>query len=316
MKVISFSQAARRSAALSFALARRDKTVVMLIGFFLTMVMVAAYLGWSATNTANAIYEKAVPVLEAQGRAIPPNPVGDAPPLNLFRNMVTYVALLGGLAALALGYQVAAVDRRQGIVPLQASRPVSKLGIAAGKILAILATIGLVLAISAAINALTFLLVPSVTLSSGDLARLAGFYGASALYMLAFALLGAWSAAKFSSESLALLVPVSIWLALTFIVPQMTANIGPMAALNPVSANIVPPNSGFFTFTSTVLGPISVAEAYRFLAASSLQVMTGAGTATTTLSAIFTLVVAVLIAAGLFLRATSTLDSSRSAYLD
>ncbi len=316
MGSVSFASAARKSAALSLKLTYRDRTVVLLVAFFLVMVLVAAYLGWSATNTVNAIYEKALPVLQAQGKTVPANPVGDTPPLSLFRNMVTYVALLGGLASLVLGYQTVSVDRKQGVVPLTASRPVSVKALAAGKIAALSFIIIAVLGISASINVLTLLMLPGISFPASDLGGLATFYGGSALYMLGFALLGAWSAARFESESLALLVPVTAWLTMTFIVPQVTANIGPMAALNPMSANIVPPQSAFFDFTSAVLGPLSIAEAYRFLAASSLQVMTGAGTSTTSASALFTLVAACLVTGALYLRAATTLDKSRSAYRD
>lgn len=316
MQSVSFASAARKSAALSLKLTYRDRTVVLLVVFFLGMVLVAAYLGWSATNTVNAIYEKAVPVLQAQGRTVPANPVGDTPPLSLFRNMVTYVALLGGLASLVLGYQTVSVDRKQGVVPLTASRPVSVKALAVGKIAALSFIISVVLGISASINVLTLHMLPGISVPASNLSGLATFYGASALYMLGFALLGAWSAAKFESESLALLVPVSAWLTMTFIVPQVTANIGPMAALNPMSANIVPPQSAFFDFTSAVLGPLSIAEAYRFLAASSLQVMTGAGTSTTSASALFTLVAACFVTGALYVRAAIRLDKSRSAYRD
>jgi ABC-type transport system involved in multi-copper enzyme maturation permease subunit len=297
-------------------LALRDRTVVFLAAMFFAMVLVSAYLGWSATETVNAIYAKAVPALQARGLAVPPNPVGEMPALSLFRNMVTYVALLGALASLVLGHQTIAADRKSGILPLLFSRPVSRSAIAAGKIAALAALIAVILLAAALINVLTMLILPGLDITGAVWTGLMKFYGVSALYMLAFGLLGALCAACFATESMALLVPVTVWLALTFILPQITANIGPMAALNPVSANLVPPSSAFFTATSTLLGPLSIAEAYRYLAASVLEIASGAGTATTAGGALASLLTANFTLAAAFTVSINRLDASRSDYRD
>ena len=294
----------------------RDRTVILLAAMFFAMVLISAYLGWSATETVNAIYAKAIPALQAQGLAVPPNPVGDMPALSLFRNMVTYVALLGALAALVLGHQTVAADRKSGVIPLLFSRPVSRSGIAAGKIATLASLIATILLAAALINVLTMLILPGLSITGAVWPGLMKFYGLSALYMLAFGLLGAFCATYFNTESMSLLVPVTAWLALTFILPQVTANIGPMAALNPVSANLVPPSSAFFSATSALLGPLSIAEAYRCLAASVLEIASGAGTATTAGGALASLVIANLALAAAFIVQVNRLDASRSDYRD
>mgnify|MGYP000226861783 CR=1 FL=1 len=45
--------------------ALRDRTVLWLALLFLAMVVLSAYLGWSATNTVNHIYTQALPMLRA-----------------------------------------------------------------------------------------------------------------------------------------------------------------------------------------------------------------------------------------------------------
>jgi ABC-type transport system involved in multi-copper enzyme maturation permease subunit len=254
--------------------------------------------------------------MKAQGLAPAANPVGEMPPLSLFRNMVTYVALLGGLAALVLGHQVIAVDRKSGVVPLLLSRPMSRVNLALGKIVAIAATIACLLGIAAIINLLTMMLLPNLAVNGVVVAGLAKFYAVSLLYMLAFSLLGAACAVFCKTESMALLVPVTIWLALTFIVPQVTSNIGPMAALNPLSANLVQPEGLFFTITSTVLGPLSIAEAYRYLASTILEVLSGASTTTTMTGALASLIIANIAMACAVIFAIHRLDANRSDYND
>jgi ABC-type transport system involved in multi-copper enzyme maturation permease subunit len=294
----------------------RDRTVILLAVMFIIMVLVSAYLGWSATNTVNNIYDAAVPAMKAQGLAPAANPVGEMPPLSLFRNMVTYVALLGGLAALVLGHQVIAVDRKSGVMPLLLCRPVSRLSLAFGKIIAVAATIACLLGVAALINLLTMMLLPNLDVNGAVISGIAKFYAVSLLYMLAFSLLGAACAAFCKTESMALLVPVTIWLTLTFIVPQVTSNIGPMAALNPLSANLVQPEGIFFTVTSTLLGPLSIAEAYRYLASTILEVLSGAGTTTTAGGALTSLIIADIAMAIAVILAMHRLDANRSDYND
>lgn len=313
---LSLAETAKPVALSGMRLALRDRTVVLLAAMFFAMVLASAYLGWSATETVNAIYAKAVPALQAQGLTVPPNPVGDTSALSLFRNMVTYVALLGALAALVLGHQTVAADRKSGVIPLLFSRPLSRTGLAIGKIATLASLIAVILLAAALINVLTMIALPGLKVTDAVWTGLMKFYGISTLYMLAFGLLGALCAARFATESMALLVPVTVWLALTFILPQVTANIGPMAALNPVSANLVPPSSAFFAVTSAVLGPFSIAESYRYLAASVLEIASGAGTATSTGGALASLLMANLALAMAFIVSINRLDASRSSYRD
>lgn len=249
----------------------RDNTVLLLTAIFLAMVLLSAWLGWSATQTINAIYAAATQTLAAKGISIPPNPVSEGSALSLLRNMSIYIALLGSLAALVFGHLSIAADRKAGIIPLIATRPLSRNTIAAGKIGAIVCAIFGLTVFAAIVNVLTLLILPGLTLAADTWIRLIGFYGASMLYMLAFALLAGICALRFQTESMALLVPVAIWLVLTFVLPQVTANISPMAALNPLSATAALPSGSFFAATDTFLGPLSLAEAYRSLSAELLQ---------------------------------------------
>ena len=309
-------ETARLSAWNAVKVSTRDHTVVLLASLFFVMVLISAYLGWSATQTVNAIYAKTVPVLQVQGKLVPRNPVGDTPVLSLFRNMVTYVALLGNLAALVLGHQSVATDRKAGVVPLLMSRPVARSSIALGKITSIIILIAAILLVAALVNSLTMLLLPGLALNGAVWLGLVKFYAVSGLYMLSFGLLGAICATVFKTESLSLLVPVTIWLVLTFIVPQITANIGPMAALNPQSANLVAPTASFFIFTSEVIGPFSIAEAYRHLASGILEITSGAGTSTTTAGALAILLITPKLLAAALVVAFNHLDACRSDYRD
>lgn len=248
----------------------RDRTVLWLALLFLGMVVLSAYLGWSATNTVNHIYAQALPMLLATGSPVPPNPIADMPPLAMLRNMTTYISLLGALVAIVMGFQIIAEDLRSGVFPLIASRPVHRKAYAAGKISALLVSMAGLLGIAAAGTAITVVLMPGNSMSSADWISLLEFYSVSWLYLCAFGFIAMGSAAWSRSESIALLVPVTVWLVLTFVFPQLSANINPMAALNPVKAMVAPPASAFFDFAGPVLAPFSLVGAYRDVAATLL----------------------------------------------
>lgn len=248
----------------------RDRTVLWLALLFLGMVVLSAYLGWSATNTVNHIYVQALPMLRATGSPVPPNPIADMPPLAMLRNMTTYISLLGALVAIVMGFQIIAEDLRSGVFPLIASRPVHRKAYAAGKIFALLVSMASLLGIAAAGTAITVVLIPGNSMSSADWVSLLEFHSVSWLYLCAFGLIAMGSAAWSRSESVALLVPVTVWLVLTFVFPQLSANINPMAALNPVKAMVAPPASAFFDFAGPVLAPFSLVGAYRDVAATLL----------------------------------------------
>lgn len=294
----------------------RDKTVLLLTMLFLGMVLLSAWLGWSATQTISAIYLAATKALAAKGVIIPPNPVSEGSALSLLRNMSIYIALLGSLAALVFGHLAVAADRKSGVIPLIATRPLPPNVYAFGKIGAIFAAIIGLTIFAASVNVLTLLILPGLTLGADTWVRLIGFYGASILYMSAFALLAALCAVKFRTESMALLVPIAIWLVLTFILPQVTANISPMAALNPLSATAALPSGPFFATTDALLGPLSLSEAYRSLSAELLQLSPDNLPRRSISSSLATMmVVNIVLGAGL-LFSMRRFDASRSDYND
>ena len=290
----------------------RDSTVLLLTVLFLAMVLLSAWLGWSATQTINEIYAAAVKVMAAQGTAIPPNPVSESSALSLLRNMSIYVALLGALAALVLGHLAIAADRKSGVIPLVASRPLTRISYATGKIIAIVISILGLMIFAAVVNVATLLLLPGLILAPDTWFRLAAFYVVSVLYMTAFAVLAGYCAIKFKSESMALLAPVTVWLVLTFVLPQVTANISPLAALNPMSATAALPVGPFFTFTDTVFGPLSLAEAYRSLSAEFLQLAPDRLPRRGVPSSLVTMILFNLVLFAGFIHATIRFDASRS----
>jgi len=292
----------------------RDRTIVLIALLFLVLVMISAYLGWSATTTVDNIYKAAVTFMAANGQTVPPNPVLQQSPLGLLRNMATYVSLIGALAAIVLGNQLIADDRRAGLLPLIGSRPAERRNYGMGKALALLALLAFLVVFAAIINTATFSLLPQFRLDATGWLKLGEFYGLSWLYMAIFGFLGMLFAARSKSETVGLLVPVTIWLVMTFVMAQLTSNINPVAALNPVSALAAPPDGSFFAFTGQYLAPFSLAEAYRVLSAQLLDFMPPDYVVRAVISPLATLGIAAIAAGAVAVIAVARMDMSKGGY--
>lgn len=257
--------------AQSLRLVLREPTVGLIVALFGGLVLLSGWLGWQATATVNKIYLDAAAFLAAAGKPVPSNPVLDASPLILLRNMSVYVSLIGALAAIVTGNRLVSLDRTAGALPLLASRPVSPLAYAVAKIAALFVLIAALTAAAAGISVITMLALPAIDLAPEDWADLAGFFAISALYMLIFGLIALTAAAGSPSESVGLLIPVALWLTVMFILPALTLNLTPTATLNPISAMVPPPDTTFFRLTGWALGPLSLSEIYGTTAAGLLH---------------------------------------------
>jgi ABC-type transport system involved in multi-copper enzyme maturation permease subunit len=249
----------------------RERTVALLAAMFVVLVLISAWLGWTATSTVNRIYTDAAAFLTTHSKPVPPNPVLDISPLSLMRNMSVYVALIGALAAIVIGNRLVAVDRKAGVLPLIGARPMTRGGYAGGKISALGILVLMLTAVAGLVSVATFMVLPAISVTGTQWAQLAGFLAVSALYMLIFGLIGLSAGAAASSETVGLLIPVTIWLTLTFIFPQLISNLHPTASINPVSALAARPDSAFFWWTGQTLGPVSLADSYKFASASLLD---------------------------------------------
>lgn len=254
--------------ALSSAL--RDRSILLLLGFFAVMVMVTAWLGWSATTTVNAIYADAVSYLSVSGQIVPPNPIGETAPLSVLRNLGVYISLVGGFAAIVLGQLVIEADRRAGTLPLIATRPLTRSAFMRGKIYAVLIATGVMISITAVISLVTLLLIPALAITGLDLAHLALFFLISWAYLVVFGLVALGAAARISTTAGGLIAACVLWLVIGFVMPELTANVHPTAAINPISTLAPTPQTALFAVMSQVLGPFSLSESFAWLSGDLL----------------------------------------------
>lgn len=292
----------------------RERTVALLSLMFVVLVLISAWLGWSATSTVNRIYLDAAAFLQAAGQPVPTNPVLDISPLSLMRNMSVYVALIGALSAIVIGNRLIGLDRKAGVLPLIGVRPLGRNAYAAGKISSLAGLILALAAVAALVAVATFLVLPAVTITGAQWAQLAGFMGVTTLYMGIFGLIGLAAGAGARSETVGLLLPVTLWLTLTFILPQLTANLNPTAAINPISALATPPDTSFFHWAAVVLGPVSLADAYKFASAALLDYLPQGIASPSFIPPVITLVLAISVAGAIAWRALTRLSMTQGEY--
>ncbi|WP_128513667.1 ABC transporter permease [Tabrizicola thermarum] len=292
----------------------RERTVALLSLMFVVLVLISAWLGWSATSTVNRIYLDAAAFLQKAGQPVPTNPVLDISPLSLMRNMSVYVALIGALSAIVIGNRLIGLDRKAGVLPLIGIRPLGRNAYAGGKIAALTGLILALGAVAGVVAVATFLMLPAITLTGTQWAQLAGFMAITTLYMGIFGLIGLASGAWAKSETVGLLLPVTLWLTLTFILPQLTANLNPTAAINPISALATPPDTSFFHWAAIVLGPVSLADAYKFASAGLLDYLPQGIASPSFNPPVLTLILASCVAAAVAWRALTRLSMTQGDY--
>ena len=258
---------------------RRQRTILALLATFMVMTALAGVLGWSSHRTIVRVYDEAVALLRDRQKPAPPNPFLLKPTLSLLANMAIYIPLVGALLALILGHISLVDDQATGVERLIFTRPVSRREYFLGKVGAAAAVLAGILAVSFVISAVSLLLVNEESLTVEDFLRLAMFYGLGWLYLMMFALVGMVTVLLTRRRSLALLTAMAVWLVLTFVVPQFTSGLAPVASLNPVT-NPVSSSQTFFELTARAR-PYSVAEQYKVASAVILETRPSESTFTT-----------------------------------
>ena len=185
---------------------------------------------------------------------------------------------------------------------------------ATGKLLALALLVGGLFAVAALVGAATLLLLPGAVITAPMWVQLFGFFALSGLYMLIFGLIALAATSAFRSESVGLLVPVTVWLAVTFILPALTLNLTPTAVLNPISALATPPGTSFFRLAGWGLGPFSLAESYGALSAGLLDYRPTEWLSRAVLPPLASLFAALGIAAMLAISALNRLSPTEGAY--
>jgi ABC-type transport system involved in multi-copper enzyme maturation permease subunit len=254
----------------------KEKTFIILLIIFILMTIFSTYIGWSAKNTIINVYQETVKELSLKGiKEIPPNPFTGIPDLSILKNMIVYVFLIGSLLALVIGNSAFIKDRRSGVLRIIFSKFISKQTYIFGKIVGIFETLLLVIFISFLLSLFSTILISGHFLTPIEILKLSGFYAISLVYLLIFSMVGLYFAIYSDGESIALLIPIIIWVLITFVIPQITSSLVPTALLNPTNIQAAAPHSNFFHILQIVIRPFSISESYKEISGILLETNSG-----------------------------------------
>ncbi len=250
----------------------KERIFLLLLGVFICMTLASSFIGWSTYTTTNAVYHASVIFLNQHGVSqIPPNPVLSFPALASFRNIIVYMFLIGSLMAIVVGNRSFMRERKSGSLQLIFSRPVSRSTLLLGKIIGICFALLSVISLTTIVSIVSSYFLPLQHLSSSDTTRLLVFYSYSFFYILLFAFLGLLFAIVAKSESLALFIPVCIWVGISFVMPELVTGQTPTALLNPVTIDNISSQGSFFSLMQQFLTPISVGWHFTSLGSQLLS---------------------------------------------
>ncbi|MEZ5258217.1 MAG: ABC transporter permease subunit [Ilumatobacteraceae bacterium] len=171
-----------------------------------------------------------------------------------------------------LGHLSVADDEADGVGRLVFSRPVSARTYLVGKLVAAAMILAALMAASVVVSGLSLWIVNRSTPASGDFARLVAFYAVAWFYLMVFAVVGMLAMLLAGRRPLGLLSAMGAWLVVTFVLPQFTSGLRPVASLNPI-VDPVSTSQGFFRVTAHAR-PVSIVEQYKSISAQILQITT------------------------------------------
>lgn len=207
---------ARKEARSAF----RNSMFVTITVLFLGLSVLSAYIGSTTKHAELRIYDETVTRLTAQGITSLP-PVPDIHTLTMLGNLSEYVAIVGAILAIMLGFSTLTEERESGGLQLILSRPVMRDQLITGKLvgngLVIAGLLGLVFVFNTGLLAVVGHAVPS----AGEVARIALFVVAAFAYMMLFLVLSMLLSINMKSSASVFLVSLVIWMSSAFVLPQM-----------------------------------------------------------------------------------------------
>jgi ABC-2 type transport system permease protein len=194
--------------------------------FLVALVMLVALsliaLGLGAVTVRNRVaeYEQSVQLLRSLGKTqLPPMPALN--PLAVSKAFVNYLAMLGALTAMLLGFTAIYKEQQAGALPLILSRPVYRDQLLSGKVLGNGALMALLILAIGITTIVALRIIGGISLSGNEIMKIALTMGMSWLYMLIFFLLAMFFTLWLPNGNHALLLTIIVWLVFAFILPQI-----------------------------------------------------------------------------------------------
>ncbi len=228
----------RRLAAHVIREAFRDRLFVLLLSLFLFLSMLSIYVGSATSKAEMRAYNQTVELIRQKNETVIPEPP-DIPALGILKNSIDYITIIGALFALFIGFDSVSKEREQGTLPLLLSRPIYRDQIITGKTLGVFSIL-LFLHLCVFLMELILLsIIGNYVITLPQFLRLAAFHGISIMYMLAFYLLAVLLSILTSDSSSSFLGSITLWVGLTYILPQLSKSVASYSIVENTAATSV-----------------------------------------------------------------------------
>jgi ABC-2 type transport system permease protein len=136
-------------------------------------------------------------------------------------NLTEYVAIVGAILAVMLGYDALTDEKESGGLKLILSRPVFRDQLITGKLLGGGTLIAMLLAVVFAFTVVLLVAVGGVWPTLAEVGRLLGFSVVAFFYMMLFLIVSMLLSMHMKSSASVFLISLVIWMTAAFVIPQM-----------------------------------------------------------------------------------------------
>jgi len=198
----------------------KDKAFLAVALLFLLLSILSVYIGSATKNAEITAYQNIINLLKSQGAAsVPAEP--KIFPLALLKNIINYVAVIGSIVAIFLGFDSFSEEREQGTIKLLLSRPIYRDQLINGKFLGGAVVIAGLLIITLVFNWFLFTVFSGINANFAEFIRLTIFFIFAFYYMMSFYLASLFVSIKSQNSTFAFLLMLIIWMGVSYVIPQL-----------------------------------------------------------------------------------------------
>ncbi|MEO6570937.1 MAG: ABC transporter permease subunit, partial [Ilumatobacteraceae bacterium] len=199
--------------------ATRSRVLVVLLAILTTVTTVSVLIAAIDYRSQVADYQTYVASATAGGvQRIAPSPLR---PLSLLRTPIEYLAIVGSVIAITLGYLSVARERTNRTLTLLRSRPVTAGEHALGSLLGMVAIITVLVTATTAVGVITTGFIGNDWINANQSFTLLLATIGAVLYMTVFACVGAVATARCRTPAVGLMIALGVWLIVVLILPQL-----------------------------------------------------------------------------------------------
>ena len=203
-----------------FRAAFRNRLFLTITLLFLGLSILSVYIGSTTKRAEMRIYDARVATLQAEGAAVIPA-APEIHTLTILANLTEYVAIVGAILAVILGYNTLIEEKESGGLKLILSRPVYRDQLLVGKLLGNAAVIASLLGLVFLFNLILLVAIGGIWPTLGEVARLFTFTVMALAYMLIFLTVSLFLSIRLNNGATVFLISLTLWLLVSFVVPQM-----------------------------------------------------------------------------------------------